>query len=56
MYSKIEKYKEATDKIFRGLKAISKVRMNHFRVKMTRVYYASNLRGYQGISNLPLAF
>ena len=41
---KKENNKEATDKMFRGLKAESKVGMNYFKVKMTRVCYISNWR------------
>ena len=47
--------KEAADKVFRGLKARSKVRMNHFNVKMTEELCLSVSRSYQGTSKLPLA-
>ena len=35
MYSKTKPSKEATNKVFRGLKETSKVRMKYFKVKMT---------------------
>ena len=39
-----------------GLKARNDVRMNHFKVKMTQVYYVFDSRNYQGISKFLLAF
>ena len=56
MYSKIESNKKATDKVFRCLKARGNVRMNHFKVKMTRVYYVFDLRGYQELVTCRLRF
>ena len=46
----MEDRKEATSKVFRDLKAKSKVRMKNFKVKMTTVC------GYKGTLQLLLEF
>ena len=40
--------------MFRGLKARSKVRMMHFKIKMTGVTYVIASRGYERTRKLPL--
>ena len=55
-YSKIENKKGVTENVFTGLKQKSKVRIKHFKVKVTGVYYVWGSMGYQGTSILLLTF